>query len=58
LSHYDNELKRGGNHYDSNVYPYIATALVKGKWIISEYSDQLTKLLINYNIDQNKRGIL
>ena len=58
LSHYDNELKRGGNHYDSNVYPYIATALVKGKWIISEYSDELTKLLINYNIDQNKRGIL
>jgi hypothetical protein len=58
LCHYDNEPKRGGNHYDSNVYPYIATALVKGKWIMSEYSNELSKLLTNYNIDQNKRGIL
>ncbi len=58
LCHYDNEPKRGGNHYDSNVYPYIATALVKGKWIISEYGNILNNLLQEYNININKRGIL
>jgi hypothetical protein len=56
LCHYDNEPKRGGNHYDSNVYPYIATALVKGKWILSEYKNELNPLLLNYNIEFNKRG--
>jgi hypothetical protein len=58
LSHFDNEPKRGGNHYDSNVYPYIATALVKGKWIMSEYNQILSKLFDEYKIDKNKRGII
>lgn len=56
--HYDNEPKRGGNHYDNNVYPYIATALVKGKWITSEYSNELTPILNENNIDINKRGTI
>ena len=56
--HYDSELKRGSNHYDSNVYPYIATALVKGKWDMTEYGNQLNKILPEYNIDVNKRGTL
>jgi hypothetical protein len=56
--HYDNEPKRGGNHYDTNVYPYIATALVKGKWIMSEYSKELSPILSNNNIDQNIRGVI
>ncbi len=56
--HYDNEVKRGGAHYDSNVYPYIATALVKSKWDIREYDNELSPLLKKYNIDVNKRGIL
>jgi hypothetical protein len=56
--HYDNEPKRGGNHFDTNVYPYIATALVKGKWIMSEYYRELSPMLIENNIDQNKRGII
>jgi hypothetical protein len=54
--HYDNEPKRGGNHYDTNVYPYIATALVKGKWIMSEYQNELSLILNENNIDLNKRG--
>ena len=57
LYHYDNENKRGGNHYDSNVYPYIATALVRGKWNINEYPNELGNILKNYNIEINKRGI-
>jgi hypothetical protein len=58
LCHYNNEPKRGENHYDSDVYPYIATALVKGKWIMSEYSFELGSILEKYNIDINKRGAI
>lgn len=56
--HYDNEPIRGANHYDTNVYPYIATALVRGKWIMSEYSKELTPILNNNNVDIKKRGII
>lgn len=56
--HYDNEPIRGANHYDTNVYPYIATALVRGKWIMSEYSVELTPILNNNNVDIKKRGII
>lgn len=56
LYHYDNEELRGQNHYDSNVYPYIATALVRGQWNINEYPKELTPILLENNIDINKRG--
>ena len=56
--HYDDERKAGESHYDSNVYPYTATALVKGKWNISEYGIYLNKLIKDYNIEINKRGIV
>ena len=36
-------------HFDSLVYPYIATAIVKGKWNFQEYPE-LKKLLDSYNI--------
>ena len=54
--HYDGERKAGKYHYDSNVYPYIATATVNGKWNVSEYAPQLLPLMKLYNIDGNKRG--
>lgn len=54
--YYDGEPKRGG-HYDSSIYPYIATAVVKGKWNLSEYNKELYPLLIKNGIDINKRGI-
>lgn len=37
---YDNKPKRGSNHWDSAIYPYIATAVVKGKWN-DEYFEEL-----------------
>lgn len=43
LMHFDNENLRGG-HFDSNVWPYIATAIVKGKWNFIEYSNELFKI--------------
>lgn len=56
LYYYSDEPKRGG-HYDSSVYPYIATAVVKGKWNLSEYPNELYPLLKDNNIDLNIRGI-
>jgi hypothetical protein len=56
LYYYSNEPKRGG-HFDSSIYPYIATAVVKGKWNLSEYSNELYPLLMDNNIDLNTRGI-
>ena len=56
LYHYNNESKAGTNHHDSNVYPYIATAVVKGKWNMSEYPVSLFRILYQYKIDVLKRG--
>lgn len=33
-----------GGHYDSSVYPYIATAVVKGKWNYKEYEKELVTI--------------
>lgn len=55
--YYENEEKRGMYHYDSNVFPYIATALIKGKWNIKEYASELYPLINQYGIDINKRGV-
>jgi len=58
LFHYSGEEKIGDHHYDSDVYPYIATAIVKGKWNISGYPNKLKRLLKLYNIDSNLRGTI
>jgi hypothetical protein len=47
--------KRGKWHWDSVVYPYIATGIVKGKWN-SEYREEIDSLLKVYDIDINERG--
>ena len=57
LYYYNNEPKRGSNHYDSELYPYIATALVKGKWNLSEYQKELGDLLEEYKLNVSKRGV-
>lgn len=51
------EKKRGSAHWDSIIFPYIATAIVKGKWNHSEYPDELNTLFGRYGIDKTKRGI-
>ena len=53
---YHGEPKRGIYHYDSIVFPHIATAIVKGKWNLSEYREELIPLLEKYNIDISIRG--
>ena len=51
-----NEVKRGMYHYDSIVFPYIATAINKGKWNYSEYKKELDVLSDEYNINLSDRG--
>ena len=58
LYYHDGENKRGENHCDSSIYPYIATALVRGKWNTSEYNNELAPILSDFNIDKNKRGTI
>ncbi len=53
---YNGEPKRGIVHYDSVIFPYIATALVKGRWNLGEYEKELLPLLAMYRIDYRKRG--
>jgi hypothetical protein len=54
----ETERLRGKYHYDSEVFPYIATAINKGKWNFSEYQEELSLLFKEYNIDKNLRGII
>jgi hypothetical protein len=51
------ERKRGIYHYDSIIYPYIATAIVKGKWNYGEYMKELDELFNEYGIIPFERGI-
>lgn len=53
----DEENKRGTMHWDSKIFPYIATAVVKGRWNYLEYSNELENILQEYGIDKNKRGL-
>ncbi len=50
------ETKRGMFHFDSMVFPYIATAIVKGKWNMSEYPSELGNIFSEYKIDPQIRG--
>jgi hypothetical protein len=53
-----NERKRGLYHYDSSIFPYIATAINKGKWNMSEYSKELDSMFNEYSVNPFERGIV
>jgi hypothetical protein len=55
LYYYDNDKPRGG-HYDSTIYPHICSAILKGKWNLSEYPDIITPIIEKYKININERG--
>jgi hypothetical protein len=52
----DKSKKRGKFHYDNGIYPYVSTAIVKGKWNTSEYSLELKKIFSKYLINPQLRG--
>lgn len=56
LFHFNNEAKRGMNHFDSSVFPFIATAIIKGKWNLSEYPKEILDIAKEFDIDLNIRG--
>jgi len=51
------EKKRGLYHYDSLVFPYVATAINKGKWNLNEYMDVLNPMFEEYSINPFERGM-
>ena len=53
---YREGAKRGLHHFDNDIYPYIATAIVKGKWNLGEYREELGSLLQEHGIDPAVRG--
>ena len=56
LQYFSNTNKRGIHHYDSEIYPYIATAVVKGLWNLSEYPVEIGDIMSEFKIDPSKRG--
>lgn len=55
---YREGAKRGLHHFDNDIYPYVATAVVKGKWNLSEYKHELGAMLEACDIDPTLRGTL
>lgn len=47
--------KRGSLHWDNPFYPYIATAIVKGKWNTSEYPLELEEMFECYGQPDSNR---
>ncbi len=48
------EKLRGQAHYDSLIFPFIATAIVKGKWNNLEYASELWSLFDEYNVNSDR----
>lgn len=46
----ESDQKRGIYHWDNSKYPFIATALNKGNWNISEYPIEIENLKLEYNL--------
>ena len=53
---YNNEDSRGG-HFDSSIFPHMATAIFKGKWNM-EYRSELSRIFDEFSIDKNIRGTI
>jgi hypothetical protein len=53
---YNGEGRRGKFHYDSSIYPYVCTGIIKGLWNTNEYPHIMRDLLEKYKIDSGERG--
>lgn len=58
MSSCDDEPKRGSAHFDSHIFPYVATAINKGRWNFMEYNKELSDILNETKIDENIRGVI
>jgi len=55
--HDGTEEKRGMFHWDSSIYPYLNSGILKGKWDYFMYRKELSNLMGEYGINPRKRGI-
>ena len=46
------------NHYYSNIFPFIMTAIKGSMWNYESYSEEIESLFEKYNIKELKRGLL
>lgn len=53
----EGEQRIGMYHWESFTYPYVATAIVKGKWNTEDYASQLRVIFNEYSIDPTVRGV-
>lgn len=53
---YRSGKRRGKHHFDNDIYPYVATAIGKGKWNLGEYGFELEPMLEHCQIDPTQRG--
>lgn len=53
-----NGIQKGRDHYDSDIYPFIATGILKGKWNMREYGRELDQLFKEYGVDYTRREFL
>jgi hypothetical protein len=51
------DSRRGIYHFNSSIFPYIATAITKGKWNFSEYPVEIQDIVNEYKIDIHTRGV-
>lgn len=54
---YNNERKIGAFHYDSIVYPYVCTAINRGKWNVDQYPEVMSHMFKTYEVNPSVRGI-
>ena len=56
FQYFSNTRRRGLMHYDSEIYPYVATAVVKGLWNLSEYPSEMAAVVKEFQLDCRERG--
>jgi hypothetical protein len=56
-TNHKDDRQRGRLHWDSVVWPYMATAIYRGAWSTIEYPIELNKLFREYNINASIRGL-
>tara|TARA_Y100000310_G_scaffold339227_2_gene431242 strand:+ start:714 stop:1490 length:777 start_codon:yes stop_codon:yes gene_type:complete len=55
--YYARAPQEGPYHWEPEVWPYVCTAVGRGKWTLSVHGDRLMKILNEYNVDINIRGV-
>jgi len=55
--YYKDSAKEGPYHWAPEIWPYVCTAVGRGKWTLSVHGDRLLNILNEYSVDIRKRGI-